>query len=336
MSSKSSNPFTSSIFENAWTKYFDSNKKVLSLNFVEGVKFTKSKYFPLYVNIGKNFTNGITYSFNNKANDYKGKVVLLYDVPNYLTLNNEHHSKIILKKVRQYNGFYADLSTFNSIDDVLNANFNSSKSKYNFRRSLKQLEENYKTSYKVYFGAITKDDYLKEIQTFKELISRRFDEKNTFNTVLPMWGFYEELLLPLILDKKVALNVIYNDNSPIAMSINFLNADALMVSIRTFDIDFNKMNIGNIEIYKLIEWCLENKVNILDFSKGENYYKKRWTSTEYFYDHHVIYDSKSIKATIIGESLSNFFKFKQYLRDKDINTLYVKLKYLKKKVLFQK
>ena len=118
----SSNPFTSSIFENSWTNYYNKHKKTQSLNFIEGVKFTKSSYFPLYINLGKNFTNGISYSINNEASDYKGKVVLLYDVPSYFQLNNAHHSNIVLKKVRQYNGFYADLKAFNGIDDVLNAN----------------------------------------------------------------------------------------------------------------------------------------------------------------------------------------------------------------------
>jgi len=332
----SSNPFTSSIFENSWTNYYNKHKKTQSLNFIEGVKFTKSSYFPLYINLGKNFTNGISYSINNEASDYKGKVVLLYDVPSYFQLNNAHHSNIVLKKVRQYNGFYADLKAFNGIDDVLNANFNSSKSRYNFRRSLKQLDENYNISYKVYFGNISKENYAKEMKTFRELISKRFDEKNTFNTVLPMWDFYEELIYPLILDKKVVLNVIYNDEQPIAMSINFLYNDALMVSIRTFDVDFNKMNIGNIEIYKLIEWCLENKVNILDFSKGENYYKKRWTSTEYFYDHHIIYDKKSPIAVILANGVIYHFKFKQFLRDKNVNSLYTKLKYLPKRLFSKK
>jgi CelD/BcsL family acetyltransferase involved in cellulose biosynthesis len=167
---------------------------------------------------------------------------------------------------------------------------------------------------------------------FKDILGKRFDEKNTFNTVLPMWDFYEELIYPLIIEKKVVLNVVYNEAQPIAMSINFLNDDVLMVSIRTFDVDFNKMNIGNIEIYKLVEWCLENDVKTLDFSKGENYYKKRWTDTEYFYDHHIVYDKNSPSAVVIANGIVAFFKLKQFLRDKNVNSLYTKLKYLPKRL----
>ncbi|RKE95294.1 GNAT family N-acetyltransferase [Ichthyenterobacterium magnum] len=322
-----SNPFTSSTFETTWSKYYDKKKKAVAFNFVNGVKFIKTPFF-LFKNIGKNFTNGITYSINNSAIDYKNKAILLYDVPDYFLLNNKNPINISIKKVRQYKGFYADLSKFKNIDDVLAAYFNSSKSRYNFRRSLKQLDEKLQISYKVYFGAISKEDYNKEMSAFKELLGKRFDEKNTFNTVLPMWDFYQELIYPLILEKKVVFNVVYNSNVPIAMSINFLNNDVLMVSIRTFDVDFNKMNIGNIEIYKLLEWSLDNGIKKLDFSKGESYYKKRWTDTAYFYYHHIVYDKKSPSAILVANGVVMYFKFKQFLRDKNVNALYTKLKYV--------
>ncbi len=329
------NPFTSSTFERIWIKHYGIGQNILSFNFIEDLKFTHSKWFPYYINLGKNFTNGITYKINLNASDYKGKVFLLHDVPDFYEVGIDGSHQMKLKKVRQYEGYYGSLTNIESVENILGTFFNSSKSKYNFKRNLRQLDENIDSGYQVYFGAIDKADYDREMRVFKALLSKRFDDKSVFNTVLPMWSFYEELIYPLILEKRVVLNVIYDGNEPIAMSINFLNDRRLSVAIRTFDIAYNKLNIGNIEIYKLIEWCIDNNIEILDFSKGENEYKKRWTTTKYFYDCHVLYDSKSIKATIIGNCLSYFFMFKQYLREKKVNSLYMRLKYVKK-AIFQK
>ena len=74
---------------------------------------------------------------------------------------------------------------------------------------------------------------------------------------------------------------------------------------------------------------------MIDFSKGEGLYKTRWTEIEYHYDFHVLYDSKSVYASMVGITLANFFRFKQYLRDKQVNTWVVKLKYYKKRLLGQ-
>ena len=253
----------------------------------------------------------------------------------FFEVSQPSNSAIRLKKVRQYAGFYGDLSTYKTIDDVLVGNFSSSKSRYNFRRSLKQLEEAVDLNCTLYYGAIDKAVYNDLMLAFKDLLNKRFDDKKVFNTVLPMWDFFTDLTYDMILEKRVVLNVLSNGDVPIAMSINFVSDDSITVAIRTFDIDYNKLNIGNIEIYKLIEWCLENDIKIIDFSKGESYYKKRWTNTQYQYDFHILYDSKSLKASLIGKTLTVFFRFKQYLREKNVNTLYVKLKQIKKRLLKQ-
>ncbi|SDS38571.1 Acetyltransferase (GNAT) domain-containing protein [Formosa sp. Hel1_31_208] len=329
------NPYTSHTFENIWTQHYCKGKTVHSFEFFQNIKFSKTKKWPIYVNLGKNFTNGMNYSVDAKKRDFKGKVALIYDVPSFYDINFPEHHQIKLKKVKQYDGFYGDLSGFNTIDDVILANFSSSKSRYNFRRSLKQLHETADLQWTVYYGSIEKETYHREMAVFKSLLNKRFDDKNVFNTVLPMWAFFKDLIYEMIIEKRVVMNVLYNGTEPIAMSINFVSEDSISVAIRTFDIDYNKLNIGNIEIYKLIEWCLANDIKIIDFSKGENYYKKRWTDTQYHYDFHIIYDSKSLVSRLLGNILVRFFKFKQYLRDKNVNSLYVKLKHFKKRLLRQ-
>lgn len=329
------NPYTSETFETIWSNHYCKNSTIERFACISGVKFTKAKFWPLYVNLGKNFTNGLSYRVNTSVNDLKGKVVLIYDVPSYFEVNQQEDSSIRLTKVRQYEGYYGDLSAFKSIDDVLNANFSSSKSRYNFRRSLKQLSEAVDLKCDLYYGNIDKARYNQLMLAFKDLLNKRFDDKNVFNTVLPMWDFFTDLIYDMILEKRVVMNVLSNGDLPIAMSINFVDDASIYVAIRTFDIDYNKLNIGNIEIYKLIEWCLDRGIKIIDFSKGESYYKKRWTNTQYEYEFHILYDAKSFKSRLIGKTLASFFRFKQYLREKNVNTIYVKLKQIKKRLLRQ-
>ena len=150
---------------------------------------------------------------------------------------------------------------------------------------------------------------------------------------MPLWEFYVDLIYPLILEKKVVFNVINDGDTPIAMSINFVYDDMVAIAIRSFDISHYKYNIGNLEIYKLIEWCIDNGISILDFSKGKADYKDRWSDTLYAFECHVIYDSKSLISILTANSISSFYRTKQYLRDKNINLWYTRVKFKFKKLL---
>ena len=330
------NPFTSETYTNIWAAHYCKGKSIVAFDTIKGIKFTKAKFLNVYINLGKNFTNGLSYTLFPDHKDFKNKVALIHDVIDYPDKNYTSLDHIKLIKVKQYKGVRGDLSNFKTSEDIITASFSSSKSKYNFKRSIKLLEEQHQITYKVYHGDIDKDVYDNEMAAFKNLISTRFDDKSEFNTVLPMWPFYKDLVYPLILEKKASLNVIYDKEQPIAMSINFIDAQTLIVAIRSFDISYHKMNIGNIEVFKLIEWCINNGITTLDFSKGEVDYKKRWSNDVYEFYHHILYDSSSLTSSIIGKSMAHYFNFKQYLRDKNVNNLYVRFLHLKKKVLFQK
>lgn len=322
------NPFSTSTYESIWLNHFGKSQQPQQFNFIEGVRFIKGNKPSQFVNIGKNFTSGMFYQINDEAIDYKGKSFIVYDVPSYLDSKQSFGStNLKVLKLKQYKGLSIDIGQYKSIDDVVLKCFSSSKSRYNFRRSVKQLNEKHEISKKMFFGKIEKEEYTQLINDFQRILENRFDAINTHNTVLPMWDFYKEVLFPMINEKQVALFVIYDAGKPIAMSFNFVYDDNLVVALRTFDIDYSRMGLGNIEIYYLIEWCIENKIKILDFSKGESDYKERWCDTEYFYEHHLLYDSKSIKAKATVKIVAGFYNFKQYLRDKNINVLVTKLQY---------
>ncbi len=325
------NPFTTNIYEDAWLKHLGNGKQPFSFDLIKGVKFVKHSKLPCYVNFGENITNGMSYQLNGDSANIKSKVALVFDVPDYFPDANQDSDNVKINKIRQYNGVYTDLSGFNSLDDILKASF-SSKSRSRFRGRVRQIENNFNISQKVYFGEMSKDDYVREMNALKNLIINRFEQRNVHNTVIPIWEFYEEVMYPLILDKKVAFNVIYNDDEPIAMSLNFVYDDIVAIAIRSFNVDYYKYNIGNYEIYKLFDWCLNNNMRILDFSKGEVGYKSRWATHTYNFYCHVLYNPKSLKARCNASIITRLYKFKQYLRDKNVNHLYTKLLYKVKRV----
>ncbi|OIQ27488.1 MAG: hypothetical protein BM564_11990 [Bacteroidetes bacterium MedPE-SWsnd-G2] len=323
----SDSPFNSKAYYQAWINHFEPNSQLIKIDYLDGIHFFKNSKWPFYHNVGKNFTNKQNYSFNSTSISPSNKVALIYDVQDFELQDDHDFNNFKVKRIKQYPGYFCDLTKFETIDDLKKYCFKSSKSRYNFDRSTRVLETKFNISYKVYFGAISDEDYFREMKALKKLLAKRFDAKGTFNTVLPIWDFYLDLVLPLIKEKKANLNVIYNDNEPIAMSINFIAGSQVIIAIRTFDIDYNRNNIGNIEIYKLLEWAMDFNMQIVDFSKGNTDYKKRWSTNEYHFENHIIYQKGKLTPAFIGNVLSMFFKTKQYLRDKNVNTLYTKMKY---------
>ena len=82
------NPFLSDTFTQIWSKHFNKDKPKYSFNFVPNLSFIKPTWLPIYFNVGKNNTKGISYSLpSGNAQDYKKKVFLIYDVPTFLDLD---------------------------------------------------------------------------------------------------------------------------------------------------------------------------------------------------------------------------------------------------------
>lgn len=326
------NPFTSSIYQTIWVKHFAIDKKIKQFNFIKGVQFLKFKFLPLFINLGKNNTNAINYRIDFSANDYKGKVFLIYDVPNYLEIDNDtNFTSIKVKQIKQYRGYFLNLEPYANFDEYLKKRFsNNRRSKY--RGYLNKLNKVFDVDFKLYANHIEKNEYLSVMKQFKVLLTKRFNKLGLDNDILHKWSFYEDLVYPMILENKALLNVIYLDQKVAAASLAFLSGNSAIGAIKTFDIDYKSYNLGNIEMMKIIEYCIDTKIPIFDFSKGDQDYKTKYISDYYHFDCHVLYDSKSIIAKIIAVTITCYFTFKQYLRDKKFNLLFIKIKYqLKRK-----
>ena len=57
---------------------------------------------------------------------------------------------------------------------------------------------------------------------------------------------------------------------------------------------------------KLIAYCIDNNIPTFDFSKGDQDYKTKFISDYYHFDCHVLYDSKSIIATLIATIITHY------------------------------
>ncbi len=287
---------------------------------------------PLFINVGKNLTKGMSYVLDSSftSYDFKNKVLLIYDVPEYFNIKTETlPKKIKAIKIEQYPGFLTNLETYIDFNNYFSSSF-SKKSRYKFKSYQRALESSFDIKYKHFYGDISKEPYDDIFQHFNTLLKKRFEDKlETNNNLIPKeWDFYYDSSFELILKKKASLFVIYDDKKPIAISLNYFSTNILFFAMTVFDMDYFKYNIGKVHLMELYKWCFENNIKIFDLSKGYYDYKERWANVSYNFEHHIYYDSNSISAIAIAHFLKLFFKLKQFLRDLKLNVLLHKITYL--------
>ncbi|MCK0136993.1 GNAT family N-acetyltransferase [Arenibacter sp. S6351L] len=327
------NPFSSKTYTSTWLRHFYSNGREISFPFLNGTSFYKLPFFPLYMNVGRNLTKGISYTFSKESltKEAKNKVLLIYDVPEYMNKSQgiDINKKYALDSITQYPGFLIDLKSFQDINNYMSATFSKS-SRYKLNKYKKKLESCFNIKYKMYHGHINKDEYDHIFDEFEKLLRKRFLQKEITNNNLDPkeWNFYKDVTYPMILENDATLFVTYNENQIIGVTLNYIHSNTLIDAITVFDVDYSKFNLGSVNIMKLIEWCLENKFDKLDFSKGYFDYKKRWSNLEYKFEYHLIYNKNAILPRTIAFVIKNYFRAKQYLRDKKLNDRIHKIKFL--------
>lgn len=314
------NPFTSTTFSLKWLNHFNQNRLVYNFDFITGLSFYKPSFLPIYINTGRNLTKGISYSLNTQNNiKFKKPVILIYDIPAYFKVDTTIiPEKVKFYKIKQYPGYLVELYKFKDLNDYYQKTF-SKKTKDKFNRYQKRLELCFSIKYKMFYGDISIEEYDYIFDCFKKLLEKRFTYKQTSNNNLNPgeWIFYRDVALPMILEKKASLHVVYENNNPIAITLNYLSEDTIFHAITTFDIDYSKFHIGKIAMSNLFSWCFENSLKYFDFSKGYFDYKTNWMTKTYNFEYHLYYDS--IKSKFIAYSIKGYFELKQFLRDKELN-----------------
>ncbi|MCK7591039.1 GNAT family N-acetyltransferase [Subsaxibacter sp. CAU 1640] len=328
------NPFTSKLFVEIWSKHFNNSRKEFKFGFINHVSFYKTKFFPLYINIGKNLTKGIYYTLDYQKEGFRKKAFLIYDVPDFFGVESFDNTKSALKRneIFQYQGFLLNFKGFPTAQDYINSRI-SSKNRRGLRSRQERLEKCFDISYRFYTDDISKEEFDVVFRQFHELLSDRFSGKKVnYHHLRPdKWAFHNEFSYEMMKENRASLFVIYNKDLPIAVTLNIHSDDIVFVSITVFDPDYYKFNIGKTTIVKIIEWCYENDMKIADFSKGDFDFKHEWCNITYDFDYHLLYDSKSFRASTIALAVRWLFETKRYLRDKNVNVFYRKLLYKLKK-----
>jgi CelD/BcsL family acetyltransferase involved in cellulose biosynthesis len=254
-------------------------------------------------------------------------VFLIYDVPEYFTQNlSPLPAHVGLHRVRQYPGYLISLESYPDYDAYLK-DFFSRSTRYKLRKYARRLEQSFEVSYAMHCGPIEREVYDQLFLKFRELLEKRFGEKQIRNNNLDTeeWAFYQEVAYEMIQSNQACLFVIYAQNEPISCTLNYFGSGVMFNAITVFDTDFSKFHVGTIAIMKQLEWCYQNGIKIFDFSKGHYDYKSDWATHPYRFEYHIFYNKKSLKSRTIAWLLKKSLALKQILRDRNLNERYNKL-----------
>lgn len=246
-------------------------------------------------------------------------------IPAYLDLKVLHSEKFAIETIEQTNSGYAILfnSEFN-IDIYLKNQF---KSNYrNLKKRLIRLEECFNISYKFFYGKITEEHYSFIMESLRVMLIHRFRQRKEENKKLEQWNELVSNTYGQIITKKASLFVIYEEDFPIDISLNYHFDKIMFGAVSSYSIEYSKFGIGFIEKIKLMEWCISNGYKILEFGYGNLEYKKKWSNHLYSYKSHVIYNRNSILSMVIAKTEILKLSVKELLKTYKIDVFLKKLK----------
>ncbi|CAH8286182.1 acetyltransferase (GNAT) family protein [Mariniflexile fucanivorans] len=299
------------------------NFNITNHNFFSDV-FEKHKIHTLYKSVINTYTNSniIEETYGDEEIITPNITTFAY-VPDYLETITQNH--FVCHKVFLKLGYLANLKNCNSIEDYTKTHFKSSF-RNNIKRSVKRVESCLSSHYKTYYGSISHNEYTVLMEAFHKMLMKRFNQRNDKNLILENWAYYLETAFDKINQKKASLFVMYNNDEPIAFALNFHAKDTFYFSIPTFNLDYYKFTLGNVVIYKNLEWCLDNGFKIFDMGYGGFENKINWCNTTYNFNHHIIYHPKNRMGHLYTLVLKNKYKLINYLLSKNVNTLVRNLK----------
>ena len=261
--------------------------------------------------------------FNNKVlrsnssaieNDSINSITLF---PNYLQASVEAKKQT---KIFQKKGFAIDLTEVETPEDY-QKKFCSRNFRDNTKRRLNRLENCFNIHYKMYDGHISREEHAVLMDSMHTMLKERFAQRKDNNPILDNWSYYLENSWACINQKTATLFVIFSDDTPIALSLNYLQTPIYYFGVPAFDLDYYKFSLGNLLIFKQLEWCFENGFTFFDMGYGDLEYKRQWCNTDYAFEHHLLGS-----AVLYGSVLKMKYKVLNYLIDHNVNKYYHRLK----------
>tara|TARA_R110002012_G_scaffold283304_2_gene473604 strand:+ start:53695 stop:54870 length:1176 start_codon:yes stop_codon:yes gene_type:complete len=235
-------------------------------------------------------------------------VMIIKDIPDYLSLEQSTNKAYTWLKVKTLKGHSIQVEQYQTLEEYLLENF-SAKSRSNLRRYTKRLETCFNIRYVCYWGSIPKDEYDVLFKALKKLLIKRFAQKKEVNYELQHLDNFEAEIYAQLQNKEAALYVIYHHQEPISIRINMIKKNLCFYMMSAYDIDYAKFHLGSIDMMKNIAWCIQQNMLKYDLLKGYDYYKKNWMTQSFDYYNHIIYNHKNTKARLYA----NYLKLKTKL-----------------------
>jgi len=255
----------------------------------------------------------------NKKISYK--LYAIKNVPNYLNVNFNNDKSYSFKKFRSIKGFTMSLGNYSDIDSYMQDQFKTKRRNELFRR-IKKLEKSFNINYKCFHGTVDKGECLALLASLKEMIISRFQQRNQVSDSLKNWMQIQTTIHSLIKDKKASLFVIYNEDIPISISICYHYGNVFFSYITSYYIDYYKFGLGNIMLYKKLEWCFKNNYKFLDLGWGELDYKRRWCNHIHNLEHYILFPNNSFPGFLMAIWEGNKTRLKACLLSSKLNKIF--------------
>ncbi len=251
---------------------------------------------------------------------------LSFNVIGYLeALPNKSYYK---KSILTFPGSFIELQKYSNIQELKSTKLRSKK-KAQLDRQEQKLMTSFNITHQIYFGSIDKVHYDELFTSFKTMLKNRFREKKMKNDDLANWQYYHKLFLPLVLNRKACISVLYHNSTPISFSLNIVYGNSLYGYIKSYNPDFSKYSLGFLELFKLLDWAHKIGLDKFDFLKGEFLYKETLIDSTYFFKKEVLINSESAISIFFGSitwlRISIFYMIFRFLKKLNVHLIYRKL-----------
>lgn len=242
---------------------------------------------------------------------------LVKDIPGFIKVTPAIPEGWAFRQITQYPGYAVDLAPYPDMEALLQAQLNS-RNRKNLRAKNRKLEALGGISYRVYTGAMDREEYLGLMDRFYHLLKGRFDQKGMYNRNLLHWPFLVRNAYPLIEKGDAFLFVIRHGDTPISMSLNYRWGQMIFSFIQTFHPDYAQYDMGHLCTQKKLDWCMRHGIRFYDFSIGGSYFKEKWANTPYRFSYYLFYRKDSLKARWWVLLTTCKLHLLQWLRDRGV------------------
>ncbi|MEB8347221.1 GNAT family N-acetyltransferase [Flavobacteriaceae bacterium KMM 6898] len=256
-----------------------------------------------------------------KNTNEKHKIYTIALVPDYLNLVLKNDKKHVQKTYSQNNlGYAIRIKNIVNLDGYLKSQFKSNSKV--IKRSLTRLESCFNIRYQIIFGSITKEEYGFLMSTLREMLIRRFAQRQDDNKKIKEWDLILDKTFDQIKNKEASLFIIYDNEKPIDISLNYHFDKIMFSAISSYDIDYHKFGVGHVEMIKLVEWCLKDQYDFLELGYGDLDFKRRWCNHIYNFKYQVVYNQESLFIPIFAKMELYKLSLKEYLKGRKINMIF--------------